>query len=737
MERIFFGVKDSEKVYKQPRDVINLSQKLILNKNQETLLNKGLSFIPILKNKPIKNRTLQQEVQTYHRRLKLTSHFGPSSNQPLRKFLGKSNWEPPTPKIPRIVQDLIEEDRNTVKLTRTKPDSPNISEQEERELKFFLKEDSIIIKKADKGNSIVIMDKNDYKFEVYRQLNDTQYYKPLEQPIYKETAIKINEILQNMLEEGFLTNKQVTYLQGKTPARPRLFYLLPKIHKPKSEWTIPNKIPKGRPIISDCGSESYEIAEYLEYYLTPISTLHPSYIKDTPDFLDKLTKIKITEPSFLFTMDVANLYTNIDTTLGLKAVATKLKKYPADNRPDQYILKLLKLSLLRNDFEFEGKYFLQIKGTAMGKKFAPAYANIYMADWEDTILDKMKHNPLCYFRYLDDIFGVWTYSKEDFFEWVEILNDHHASIKLTPTIHPKEVNFLDVTIFKGPLQAGESRLDTKVFFKETDTHALLHKKSYHPKHVFKGIVKSQLMRFDRICTQEQDKGKAINILFKSLRKRGYSRSFLNNIKNNYKNQRTQENRNKRPLPIILTYSSLARRLSRKLKINFQTALTDSTIDKHYKIILAYRRNRNLKDILTRAKFETQKKEPKLPTTSIVKNRTTRKIFKIPFIPFKTCNCIYMIKCKKCGIQYVGETRNSISVRKSHHTYNIRHRNKSSTHLVQHFLSHGIQNLMFKGLEQDNNWTTAQRRRREYTWIQRLNTRFPHGLNEQIRKVRTR
>ena len=35
---------------------------------------------------------------------------------------------------------------------------------------------------------------------------------------------------------------------------PRRFYMIPKIHEPPSEWTIPNKMTKDRPIISDCNS---------------------------------------------------------------------------------------------------------------------------------------------------------------------------------------------------------------------------------------------------------------------------------------------------------------------------------------------------------------------------------------------------------------------------------------------------------------------------------------------------
>lgn len=83
-------------------------------------------------------------------------------------------------------------------------------------------------------------------------------------------------------------------------------------------------------------------------------------------------------------MDVNNLYTNIDSPLGMEAIKKCLKKYLVENRPDQELLELLHLSLLKNDFQFDSKFYLQFKGTAMGKHFAPAYANIYMANWEET-----------------------------------------------------------------------------------------------------------------------------------------------------------------------------------------------------------------------------------------------------------------------------------------------------------------------------------------------------------------
>ncbi len=57
-------------------------------------------------------------------------------------------------------------------------------------------------------------------------------------------------------------------------------------------------------------------------------------------------------------------------------------QYPDPKRPDNYILKLLEINLTKNYFEFNSKYYLQVKGTAMGKRFAPSYTNIFMAKWE-------------------------------------------------------------------------------------------------------------------------------------------------------------------------------------------------------------------------------------------------------------------------------------------------------------------------------------------------------------------
>ena len=189
-------------------------------------------------------------------------------------------------------------------------------------------------------------------------------------------------------------------------------------------------MPPGRPIINDCDSESYKVAEYIDHFLQEISQKHPSYIKDTYDFLSKLRTAKVHPHTLLITLDEESMYTNIDNEQGLEAVRNIFQA----NSSDKHISELLELSLTNNDFEFNKETFLQISGTAMGKKFAPSYANLFMAQWENTALEKFYPKPTMYFRYLDDIWILWDHGETQFQTFFDILNTHSPAIRLSARV---------------------------------------------------------------------------------------------------------------------------------------------------------------------------------------------------------------------------------------------------------------------------------------------------------------
>ena len=586
--------------------VINLSESFVLNRTQKYLLQKGLSFIPTPSTKNFR-QTLRSDLTQYHRRLKLHIFFdnqNTSTSTPT-PFQPKSTWEPTPESLPCDLNDLIHTDQQSIKKLAHYPERPNLSVKEREALQDLQENTSIILKPADKGSAVVIMDRTQYIQEAQRQLDDSNYYIPLTETIQDDTARQIHNILDTMTQRGLISKRQGIYLKGKNPPRRRIFYLLPKIHKSPESWPVPFKIPPGRPIVSDCDSESYNIAEFLDYYLNPLSNRHESYIKDTYDFIQKVGNQIVEVNSLIFSMDVESLYTNIETNRGLEAVKSKMKKYPDPSRPDSYILQLLHLSLTKNDFDFNGKCYLQIKGTAMGKKFAPAYADIYMSDWEESILPKCPDKPSCYFRYLDDIWGIWQHTEEDFRNFVMTLNAHHPTIKLKATTNYSTIDFLDVTTFKGPHFTATKRLDTKVFFKPTDSHALLHTASFHPRHTFRGILKSQLIRFRRICSNDEDYVRATKTLLKALRKRGYSRSLFRSVQKEIlpppQTPLTQRMENLDTIPFVTLFSSSTARAAKIVKGNFNRIMTGTQYEQ-FKIISAHKKNPNLKDLLVRAKL---------------------------------------------------------------------------------------------------------------------------------------
>ena len=70
--------------------------------------------------------------------------------------------------------------------------------------------------------------------------------------------------------------------------------------------------------------------------------------------------------------------------------------------------------LKKNVFDLNSECSLQNSGRAIGTKMAPANANIVMSIFERNLLTGSCIKPLVWFRYIDDIFALWTYDEDKF-----------------------------------------------------------------------------------------------------------------------------------------------------------------------------------------------------------------------------------------------------------------------------------------------------------------------------------
>ena len=161
-------------------------------------------------------------------------------------------------------------------------------------------------------------------------------------------------------------------LKNPSPRTP-LFYISPKIHKDDNP---------SRPV-SSINCHTANISKYADYHLQPIVKQIPSYVKDTDNFINKINAVKsVPKNSYLVTMDVRSLYTNTPNAEGKSAIKRAFDNYTKKTTTTKVITTSLTLILTLNNFVFDCIHYLQIKGCAMGTICAPAYANIFMANFE-------------------------------------------------------------------------------------------------------------------------------------------------------------------------------------------------------------------------------------------------------------------------------------------------------------------------------------------------------------------
>jgi len=754
---------------------VNLSS-TALSKVDIELLDKGLSFIPTLRSLPI-NKIYEAQNRLI-RNLKLKDYFAgrqDSGYDPTRKkFTNPSSWTPPDHKISPstlgTIREIVARTEATISQRKVYKNQylvlnsakSNLTSLEKQSLETLKRNDSIIIKPADKGGATVIMNKDSYINEALRQLNNQDYYVKLDRPIFQNNIPKLNCILSQMKSSGLIDANQLKFLQAKESDRSRIFYLLPKIHKPRTKWPQ-SDMPEGRPIVSDCGSESYRISQYIDSVIRPISTKHPSYIKDTYDFVNKIRGFKIPSNAFLITGDVSSLYTNMHFDRTLTVTRNALDKHCEGSPLNKYLLDLLEITLKNNDFTFNDNYYLQTCGTAMGKSYAPGLADLYLEEFDFRACNNFKIKPLLYFRFLDDIFLVMVAAESEIKEFENYLNSLIPGIKVTLNYSQQNIDFLDTTVY-----VNSDTLLTRVFFKETDTHQLLHKLSFHPKHTFKGVLKSQLLRFKRISSSYEDYDNTCKILFDSLTKRNYSKSLLRKMKRDiyfYHEERVAEDKTN-ILPIVVPYCELGCNLvtNWKASINKNNKFSDS------KLISAYCNGKNLykhlvssalpvvynnnntaesndsnrnsvnanadvTDVIisgsTRCKSNRCRACNYITVSKTFKSSSTNSKFWLRTnVSCKSNNIVYLITCKKCNKQYVGETGRTLGERITDHLSCIR--TFKDTPIALHFnqTDHSLEDFSIMAIEkiQDTKDARTVRLLKETTWQTILQTAHPHGIN---------
>lgn len=638
----------------------------------------------------------------------------------------------------------------------------NLTKSETLALKELSNNTDIIIKKADKGGSIVIQDKSAYIAEAHRQLTAPHTYLPLSKDPTNDLKRIIDTVLQEAVEEGTISSSTAQTLITRNPRVPVL-YLLPKIHKD-------TKNPPGRPIVSGYGSVLQTLAIYITQFLKPHVQALPHCLKDTNEFLHLLKSTDFTGVSYLGSFDVVNLYTSIPHDEALNCARQELGKSPhLSNRDINFLLTLLELVLTKNYFKFNDQFYQQLLGCSMGSSVAPDLANIFMSHLEtEKILNipQFKRNLKCYCRYVDDIFIAWTGSLQELHEMLAYINTIHPTIKFTLEADVNQQRFLDVLVTKSG-----NTVNTSLFKKSTDCNTALLRNSFHPPNVFKSVLTGHLTRLRRNTSSDSEFTTKCAEIINDYHLRGYSKKETDEcIKNTLKPRGSPSTKNQPNTILLCQYGTHIPLLRRTIKKHWTAIQSDPSLKRIFPDPprLIFRKGRSISNIVTKSDisatpsngankqltFAPQKRGtfPCLNCcncSAIIKGENIHhpsQGHKIKVKNYYTCtskNVIYLIKCP-CGLAYVGQTSRMVKTRISEHKSTIRSfqkdptkfEEKKETSLARHFHTHKhvVSDLKWQIIDQvkpkPNTDTKQLLLQTEVKWIHKLKTLHPGGLNEE-------
>ena len=258
------------------------------------------------------------------------------------------------------------------------------------ELVNLQKRKEIIIKRCDKGAGIIILDYEEYVRASIVNLNSKQenkngttspYYTKVEEKEIKQVELELKQFLEEAHDNDIITDSEYKHMnpEGKNVAK---FYMNFKVHKDHEE----GKAPPERPICSGSGSTLENVSKFIEHHIKDHATKHPTFLQDTPDFLQQIEEINkkgLSPNTVLFTLDVIGLFTNIPNKEGIEATRDVLLEINEKEIGTEFLVRLLKFILENNIIEFGEEYFRQNIGAPMGSRPVPHYANNFMAKYID------------------------------------------------------------------------------------------------------------------------------------------------------------------------------------------------------------------------------------------------------------------------------------------------------------------------------------------------------------------
>ena len=183
------------------------------------------------------------------------------------------------------------------------------------------------------------------------------------------------------------------------------------------------------PIASSIGTYNCHLSKFLTDLLDPtIPTSHCT--NDSFTFCREIKKVSTNNRLLIF-YDVCSLFTSIPLKETIDIAVNLLFEHNLGlNITKAELKKLFEFATSGTYFLFQGTFYDQIDGVAMGSPFGPVLANLFMGYYESLWLNTFRECEIILFRQYVDVICLFN-CESDADKFFEFLNTQHPNIKFT------------------------------------------------------------------------------------------------------------------------------------------------------------------------------------------------------------------------------------------------------------------------------------------------------------------
>ncbi|XP_062701661.1 uncharacterized protein LOC134285233 isoform X2 [Aedes albopictus] len=306
------------------------------------------------------------------------------------------------------------------------------------------------------------MYREDYNMKMQALIEDDQTYQATNRDPTTRFQTKNNSFVKRLKDLKLIDYKTARILTRYDSVCPRI-YGQPKAHK--------HNLPL-RPVIPNVTAPTYMltkfVAEILQRSLKSKFSTPSSF-----EFCKDINGTILPEGYIMISLDVVSLFTNVPRELVKQCIKDRWTEIDTEINQSLF-MELVDFCMEASYFRYDGRYYIQTFGTAMGSPLSPILAEIALDSVIEKAMSSLPFPVPILKKYVDDIFLAVPSDAID--HVLQEFNRHEERLQLTVEVEEEcKLPYLDMTVIRN----SDQTLSTEWYSKPIASGRMLNWHSFH------------------------------------------------------------------------------------------------------------------------------------------------------------------------------------------------------------------------------------------------------------------